>query len=45
MFNYMWQYDYAIKGLYETPTAAPEGRIDTAAADRIIRAAGEKIRC
>jgi acetyltransferase len=37
MFNYMWQYDHAIKGLYETPHAAGEGRVDTAAADKIIK--------
>jgi acetyltransferase len=42
MFNYMWQYDYAIKGLYETPAAAAEGRVNTTAADRIIRDARQK---
>jgi acetyltransferase len=38
MFNYMWQYDYAIKGLYETPAAIDlESPIDTALADKIIK--------
>jgi acetyltransferase len=42
MFNYMWQYDYAIKGLYETPAAMSEGKIDTAAANKIIKEARDK---
>src|SRR6185295_10231735 len=42
MFNYMWQYDYAIKGLYETPHAAGEGTVDSATANKIIQDARAK---
>lgn len=42
MFNYMWQYDYALRGLYETPAAISEGRVDTAVADKIIADARAK---
>ncbi|HVT79854.1 MAG TPA: GNAT family N-acetyltransferase [Phycisphaerae bacterium] len=42
MFNYMWQYDYAIKGLYETPAAQSDANVDAAAGDKIIQEARAK---
>ncbi len=42
VFNYMWQYSYNLRGLYETPaltTASDVGAPDSAAAARIIDAA------
>lgn len=42
LFNYMWRYDYSLKGLYETPTLPEDGSDDApdrAAVDAILEKA------
>lgn len=47
LFNYLWRYDYSLRGLYETP-ALPEDKYgdapDRAAVEQIIQAAREQNR-